>query len=99
MRAGLLSANSLRRFVIGRVGADLCLTSGDIPHLQPLRGLKISLSGYVSRKHAQFQRTALGWRVLDTSTNGLCVNGVRLSQVLVSRLKGVLDQSEESAAL
>mgnify|MGYP003692657457 CR=1 FL=1 len=35
-------------------------------------------SGYVSRKHAQLQRTAAGWRVLDTSTNGLCVNGVKV---------------------
>lgn len=47
-------------FIIGRLGADLSLTSG-----------------YVSRKHAQLQRTATGWRVLDTSTNGLCVNNVR----------------------
>jgi len=47
-------------FIIGRLGADLSLTSG-----------------YVSRKHAQLQRTAAGWRVLDTSTNGLCVNNVR----------------------
>ena len=41
------------------------------------QGADLSLtSGYVSRKHAQLQRTATGWRVLDTSTNGLCVNNV-----------------------
>ena len=42
------------------------------------QGADLSLtSGYVSRKHAQLQRTATGWRVLDTSTNGLCVNNVK----------------------
>lgn len=38
----------------------------------------------ISRSHVRFEPRSDGWRVIDTSTNGMYVDGVRRSSVLIS---------------